>query len=149
MQTCRHCGGEIKDYGGYKSKMNPAGLNISDVWTDIYPVRHKSSKNRTFNELSVKFLDRIISMSSNPNDLVLDPFGGSGTTYVVAELLGRKWIGTEIGNCDVIARRFGDLSQDIKLLDEATVEKSSLFSKRTKSLRKSNGFWLDEDYLRR
>ena len=44
IQTCRHCGGEIKDYGGYKKKMNPNGVNISDVWTDIYPVRHKKQK---------------------------------------------------------------------------------------------------------
>lgn len=44
LMTCRHCGGEIKDYGGYKNKMNPKGVNVSDVWTDIYPVRHKSQK---------------------------------------------------------------------------------------------------------
>ena len=34
--------------------MNPHGVNVSDVWTDIYPVRHKNQKNRAYNELSVK-----------------------------------------------------------------------------------------------
>ena len=85
IQTCRHCGGEYKDYGGYKDKMNPLGVNISDVWYDIFPVR--KGKNRIYNELSVKLLDRVISFSSNEGDLILDPFGGSGTTFAVAELM--------------------------------------------------------------
>jgi site-specific DNA-methyltransferase (adenine-specific) len=52
MPTCRHCGGEIPGYGGYKAKMNPAGLNLSDVWSDIAPMRHSRFKNREANELS-------------------------------------------------------------------------------------------------
>ena len=39
---------------------------------------------------------KIILASSNPNDLVIDPFSGSGTTAVVSEQLGRKWAGCEI-----------------------------------------------------
>ncbi len=54
--------------------MNPLGVNVSDVWSDIYPVRHKNSKNRKYNELSVKLLDRVISMSTNEGDTVFDPF---------------------------------------------------------------------------
>lgn len=146
MQVCRHCGGEIKDYGGYKAKMNPAGVNVSDVWTDIYPVRHKSRKNREYNELSVKFLDRVISMSSKDGDFVFDPFGGSGTTYIVAELLGRKWAGSEIGNCQIIEDRFTHIDNDKKLLESAHAEKSALFSDDIKKLRKKNGFWICEDF---
>jgi site-specific DNA-methyltransferase (adenine-specific) len=146
MQVCRHCGGEIKDYGGYKAKMNPAGVNVSDVWTDIYPVRHKSRKNREYNELSVKFLDRVISMSSNEGDFVFDPFGGSGTTYIVAELLGRKWAGSEVGNCQVIKDRFTHITNDGTLLKYARTEKSALFSEKIKKLRKENGFWICEDF---
>lgn len=100
IQTCRHCGGEYKDYGGYKHKMNILGVNIADVWYDIFPVRN--GKNRLYNELSVKLLDRVISFSSNKGDLILDPFGGSGTTYAVAELLDRNWVGIELGDCEVI-----------------------------------------------
>ena len=62
IQTCRHCGGEIKDYGGYKKKMSINGVNIADVWYDIYPVR--THKNRKYNELSMTLLDRVISFSS-------------------------------------------------------------------------------------
>lgn len=48
-------------------------------------------------------------MASDPGSLVLDPFGGSGTTYVAAELAQRRWIGSEL-DCGPIVRRFEDLS---------------------------------------
>lgn len=148
LQTCRHCGGELKDYGGYKNKMNPKGVNLSDVWSDIYPVRHGNSKNRKFNELPVKLLDRVISMSTNENDVVLDPFGGSGTTFAVCELLNRKWIGFEIGNCEVIKQRLENKENDIRLLNKVYEEKNKLFPEKVKRLRRKNGFWLPEDFNR-
>ena len=144
--TCRHCGGEQADYGGYKQKMNPKGINVSDVWTDIYPVRHKSDKNRKYNELSVKLLDRIISMSTNPGDVVLDPFGGSGTTFAVAELLGRKWIGSEIGDCEIIKQRILNPEQDKDQYKKILQEKDRLFTDKAVRLRKKNHFWLTTDF---
>jgi site-specific DNA-methyltransferase (adenine-specific) len=98
IQTCRHCGGEIKDYGGHRDAMNPKGVNLKDVWTDIPPVRHWKfkSKDRKANALSTKTLDRVIEMSTIPGDLVIDPFGGSGTTFAVCEKKARRWLGTEI-----------------------------------------------------
>lgn len=148
MQVCRHCGGELKDYGGYKDKMNPEGINVSDVWTDIYPVRHKNTKNRKYNELPVKLLDRIISMSTNPGDMVLDPFGGSGTTYAVAQALGRKWIGTELGDCEVIKNRLINNEQDLRQLEKIYSEKGKLFTEETIDLRTQNGFWTCESVRR-
>jgi site-specific DNA-methyltransferase (adenine-specific) len=44
-------------------------------------------------QMPVAVLDRIVKASSNPNDLVLDPFNGSGTTVVSAALLGRRYVG--------------------------------------------------------
>jgi len=105
--TCRHCGGEIKDYGGHRDAMNPKGVTLKDVWSDIPPVRHWKfkSKNRRANALSTKILDRVVEMSTDPGDLVIDPFGGSGTTYVVCESKHRHWIGTEIDFAqDIVAR---------------------------------------------
>jgi site-specific DNA-methyltransferase (adenine-specific) len=104
---CRHCGGEIKDYGGHRGAMNPKGVTLKDVWSDIPPVRHWKfkSKNRRANALSTKILDRVIEMSTDRGDLVIDPFGGSGTTYVVCESKHRHWIGTEIDFAyDIVAR---------------------------------------------
>ena len=98
IQICRHCGKEVKDYGGHRDAMNPKGVNLKDVWTDIPPVRHWKfkSKERTANALSTKTLDRVIEMSTLPGDMVIDPFGGSGTTFAVCEKKGRQWMGTEI-----------------------------------------------------
>lgn len=144
MQTCRHCGGELHDYGGYKAKMNPDGVNVSDVWSDIYPVRHRHDKNREYNELSVKLLHRVISMASVPGDTVFDPFGGSGTTYAVAQMTGRKWIGCELGNCEVIKMRLMESRQDEEKLKKVLAD-NHLFTDEATSLRKKNGFWLCED----
>ncbi len=90
--------------------MNPKGVNLKDVWTDIPPVRHQKfkSKNRKANALSTKILDRVVEMSTVPGDLVLDPFGGSGTTYVVCEKKRRKWLGMEIDFSEDIVSRLED-----------------------------------------
>ena len=122
--------------------MNPEGVNVSDVWSDIYPVRHKSDKNRKFNELSVKLLDRIISMSTIEGNLIFDPFGGSGTTYAVAELLKRKWIGCEIGDCEIIKQRILSPAQDKAQLQRIYKEKNTLFTPEVEALRIKNGFWI-------
>lgn len=110
---CRHCGGEVKDYGGHRDAMNPKGVTLKDVWTDIPPVRHWKfkSKDRQANALSTKLLERVIEMSTYPGDLVFDPFGGSGTTFAVCEYTHRHWLGTEIDFAREIADRLetGDL----------------------------------------
>jgi site-specific DNA-methyltransferase (adenine-specific) len=74
-------------------------------------VRHWKfkSKNRRANALSTKLLDRVIEMTTEANDVVLDPFGGSGTTYVVCENKHRRWIGVEIDFAtEIIDRLEGD-----------------------------------------
>ena len=112
IETCRHCGGEIRDYGGHRSAMNPNGASLKDVWTDIPPVRHRKFKpsTRNANVLSTKVLERVVEMSTRPGDLVLDPFGGSGTTYAVCEQKHRRWIGIEIESPSAtIARLRGEI----------------------------------------
>jgi len=114
IELCRHCGKEIKDYGGHRKAMNPKGVNLTDVWNDIPPVRHWKfkSKKRKVNQLSTKLIERVVQMSTKEHDIVLDPFGGSGTTYDVCERLNRHWIGVELESCDIIIERLqnGDLS---------------------------------------
>jgi site-specific DNA-methyltransferase (adenine-specific) len=107
IQLCRHCGKEIKDYGGHRAAMNPRGVNLTDVWDDIAPVRHRKfkSEHRKANQLSTRLLVRVVEMSTCPGDLVIDPFGGSGTTFDVCELLGRRWIGSELEDCTAIVHR--------------------------------------------
>jgi site-specific DNA-methyltransferase (adenine-specific) len=107
IEVCRHCSREIKDYGGHRGAMNDKGVNLMDVWNDIPPVRHWKfkSKKRKANALSTKVLDRVVEISTREGDLVLDPFGGSGTTFAVCERKLRRWLGIEIESIDVIIER--------------------------------------------
>ncbi len=106
IPTCRHCGGEIPDYGGHRDKMNPEGVNLSDFWTDTSPNRHKKFKVRPgVNELKLIIPERAILISTNEDDLVFDPFGGGGATYQAAQLHNRRWIGVELYDCDHIRNR--------------------------------------------
>lgn len=108
IPVCRHCGGEIKDYGGHRKKLNPKGLNLTDFWDDTSPVRHRKFKKRSANELKPIIPERTILMSTNPEDVILDPFGGGGSTYVAAELNGRYWVGSEIGDCTPVIERLSE-----------------------------------------
>lgn len=138
VPCCRHCGGEQRDYGGYKDKMNPKGVNLSDVWTDIPPVRHAKYKKRAANALSLKLMDRIVSLASDRGSVVLDPFGGSGTTYVAAELSGRRWIGAEL-DCSSILERFSALDGDRDHLREIHANKNVLFTEAALRQRRKSG----------
>jgi site-specific DNA-methyltransferase (adenine-specific) len=139
LQICRHCGGEIKDYGGYKNKLNPKGISLSDVWSDIPPVRHKKYKNREANALSLKLMDRILDIATKKDDIVLDPFGGSGTTYIAAELKERKWIGMEISTIEAIVSRFKNLDNDKENYEALQKNKNVLFTEDALKLRKKHG----------
>ncbi len=145
METCPKCYGDMKDYGGYKDKMNPRGVNLTDVWYDIPPVRHSKNKGRKdANELSIKLLDRIIEMASNPGDLIFDPFGGSGTSYIVSEIKERKWMGIELGPIDDIITRFENLEIEKQYIIKYRDNYNNLFPPKLREKRLKHGLWTDE-----
>jgi site-specific DNA-methyltransferase (adenine-specific) len=109
IPTCRHCGGEIRDYGGHRDKMNPKGVNLTDFWDDTSPNRHAKFKVRPgVNELKLVIPQRAIEISSEAGDVVFDPFGGGGATFQAAEMLHRNWIGSELYDCAAIKARFAE-----------------------------------------
>lgn len=74
------------------------GKFASDVWDDIKSYRAQGKQETGFQtQKPEKILERIICCSSNEGDLVADFFCGSGTTGAVAEKLGRRWIGVDLG----------------------------------------------------
>src|SRR5262249_33616966 len=75
------------------------GVQLQDVWTDIDQLRGFSASKERLGyptQKPVALLERIVSISSNPGDIVLDPFCGCGTALIAAEKLGRHWIGIDI-----------------------------------------------------
>lgn len=75
------------------------GNPVSDIWTDIRPVQPQSKEDRSLGYPTQKpraLLERVIAASSNPGDVVLDPFCGCGTAVDAAQKLGRQWIGIDV-----------------------------------------------------
>ena len=74
-----------------------AGEILDNLWDDIPPLNSMATERLGYpTQKPVALLERIIQASSNPGDLVLDPFCGCGTTIDAAEKLGRQWIGIDV-----------------------------------------------------
>lgn len=82
------------------SEFEARGKVPEDFWTDITTVArlHATEMLGFPTQKPERLLERIIRASSNPGDIVLDCFIGSGTTAAVAQKLGRRWIGADINN---------------------------------------------------
>jgi site-specific DNA-methyltransferase (adenine-specific) len=73
------------------------GRAVHTLWDDIPPINSQAQERLGYpTQKPVALLERIISASSNPGDLVLDPFCGCGTTVHAAQKLGRNWIGIDV-----------------------------------------------------
>ena len=113
---------KIKIIDGITTPTKP----LTNLWTDIPyngiakegGVKFKNGKKPE------KLIRRIIEMSTNPGDLVLDSFLGSGTTAAVAHKMGRRWIGVEMGD-HVYTHCIPRLQKVIKGEDAGGVTKST------------------------
>jgi DNA modification methylase len=73
------------------------GKPLADVWSDIAPLNSQAAERLGYpTQKPESLLERIIAVSSNKGDVVLDPFCGCGTTIAVAQRMGREWIGIDI-----------------------------------------------------
>ena len=82
------------------------GVPLQTLWTDIFPVNSQAKERINYpTQKPEALLERIIQTSSNEGDLVADFFCGSGTTLAVAERLGRKWVGCDLGRFAVHTAR--------------------------------------------
>ncbi len=106
-ETSQYSNGKKKDYVW---EPNPLGAKPKDVF-EIPTISNGAwEKYPHTTQKPVELLRKIILSSSNPDSLIIDPFGGSGTTFAVAEAYKRKWLGTElqIEYCEVIQDRLTD-----------------------------------------
>jgi adenine-specific DNA-methyltransferase len=94
-----------------KLRCNTIGKNPSDVWqiAKVTSGTDRSSPERTPHpaQFPIDLIDRLVKGFSNPNDLILDPFMGSGSTAISALKNGRQVVGFEIREdyCEIISRR--------------------------------------------
>lgn len=73
------------------------GVPLGDVWTDISPLNSQAAERLGYpTQKPLALLDRIISASSDPGDVILDPFCGCGTSIDSAQRLDRQWIGIDV-----------------------------------------------------
>lgn len=73
------------------------GVPLQDLWTDLDPINAKAAERLGYpTQKPQALLERIIASSSNPGDVVLDPFCGCGTTIAAAERLQRTWVGIDL-----------------------------------------------------
>lgn len=87
------------------------GNVVTTVWSDIPPVNARAQERLGYpTQKPVSLLERIVAASSNPGDIVLDPFCGCGTAVHAAQKLGREWIGIDITHLAIslIERRLRD-----------------------------------------
>jgi len=103
---CAKCKRDLRDYGGYK-KYVENGINLSDIWDDVSPVRHHKTKTRAANELPLLIPERITTISGVKNGLIVDPFAGSGTTILAARSAGMRYVVSDCEDeyCELMSRR--------------------------------------------
>jgi hypothetical protein len=87
--------GAVPQYKRYLDEM--PGVPIQNLWDDVPPLNNRSREVLGYpTQKPLALLERIITTSSNPGDVVLDPFCGCGTAIDAAQRLGRRWIGIDI-----------------------------------------------------
>ena len=98
---------------------HPKGAKPKDVFE--VPTISNSSWEKTKHETQkpIELVKKCILASSNESNLVLDPFGGSGTTYAISEAFNRRWLGTEINleYCEIIKDRISDVNYIKRIAD--------------------------------
>ena len=82
------------------------GTLVGTVWTDINPINSQAAERLGYpTQKPLALLERIIAASSNPGDVVLDPFCGCGTTIAAAQKLGRRWIGIDVTQLSIALQK--------------------------------------------
>ncbi len=99
------------------------GTQMTDVWRIPAVGRWEKNQGKHPTQKTLRLLYRIILASTNEGDTILDPFSGSGTTGIAANLLGRKYIGIEQD------KKFCDLSLSRRAALEDPEERKKLFEK--------------------
>ncbi len=95
----------VPRYKRYLDEM--PGVAIQSIVTDIPPLSAQSAEKLGYpTQKPLALLERIVGASSNPGDIVCDPFCGCGTAIAAAQKLGRKWIGIDITHLSIALQKY-------------------------------------------
>lgn len=100
----------------FRQRNNMSGANPGDVWQFSHVHYCSAEREKHPTQKPEALLERIICASSRENDLILDPFVGSGTTCKVAQVLNRRWLGIDL-NPDYVAMSRHRIAQNIAAFD--------------------------------
>lgn len=107
--------GRVPQYKRYLDEMK--GVPVQNDWDDIMLLHASHPEKLGYpTQKPVALLERILSASSNPGDVVLDPFCGCGTTVHAAQKLGRQWIGIDVTHLAIglIEKRLRDAFEGVQ-----------------------------------
>ena len=83
------------------------GRSLQSVIADIPPINSQARERLGYpTQKPIALLERILQASSNPGDVVFDPFCGCGTTVAAAQKLGRRWIGVDITHLSIALMKY-------------------------------------------
>jgi len=109
--------GRVPAYKRYLDEM--PGVGLQDVWDDISAVQAQAKERLGYpTQKPIALLERIIAASSNPGDVILDPFCGCGTSIAAAQKLDRRWIGIDITHLSIALLKYR--LKDMFSLDQGT-----------------------------
>ncbi len=140
IETMRRLESENRIYytrngvASYKRYLDESkGQPLNDVWTDVFPINSQAKERLGYpTQKPEALLERIIRMSTNEGDIVLDPFCGCGTAIAAAHKLGRKWIGIDITHLSIALQKYRLLDmfelesgEDYEVIGEPTTEQGT------------------------
>jgi len=129
----QHPQAKSSQYGNGKEYVwtpHPKGAKPKDVFEIPTLTNNSWEREKHPTQKPIELVKKCVLASSNPGGLVVDPFGGTGTTFAVAEAFNRRWFGTdiEIEYCNTIKRRLLDLKHIKRIADNG--EDSEIIERR-------------------
>lgn len=129
-----------------KSEWDDDKVELSDIWTDIHRIKHKRDRDAHPCQLPDSLMERIILLTTEPGDVVFDPFAGAGTTAVVAYKLRRKFVVTDIDQkyVQITRGKISEMAKNRDLFGNLVLNRKSVRRQRANGSKREVELYLQE-----